>query len=216
MDEAGVDAAIEALRARGAPQADPVRWRFVEAFARRAAAHDGELRRLLDARLRQLLHDLDQALVASTVAPAPAAEPHARSALGELLDRLSGQHPDSEPREAHASQGQRATPLPAAPLPELKTLRLFPATWSRLAADQRLTQALAQVPDNAGPLHSQHLVHRALLLMREASPEYLQHFMAHVDALMWLEQAQAAHQRQERQEPPPARSASMSKPATRL
>jgi hypothetical protein len=52
-------------------------------------------------------------------------------------------------------------------------------------------------------------VHRALTLMRDTSPEYLQHFMAQVDALMWLEQAQA-------QPAPPARSASMSNPATRL
>ena len=58
--------------------------------------------------------------------------------------------------------------------------------------DQRLTQALAQVPDNAGPLNTQRLLNQALQLMRDASPQYLQQFMAHVEALLWLDQAQPA------------------------
>ena len=53
---------------------------------------------------------------------------------------------------------------------------------------QRLTQTLAKVPDNAGPLNTQRLMHQALSLMGDASPAYLQHFMAHVDALLTLEQ----------------------------
>jgi hypothetical protein len=72
---------------------------------------------------------------------------------------------------------------------ELKTLSYFRSTWSRLSADRRLTQTLAAVPENAGPLNSHHLVHRALMLMRELSPEYLHRFMAHVDALLWLDRA---------------------------
>jgi len=70
--------------------------------------------------------------------------------------------------------------------------RYFQRTWSRLEAEQRLAQALAAVPDNAGPLNSRQLVHRTLVLLRELSPEYLQHFIAHVDALLWLEQQQPA------------------------
>ena len=42
---------------------------------------------------------------------------------------------------------------------------------------------------NAGPLNSHHLVHRALLLMRELSPEYLNRFMSYVDSLLWIDQA---------------------------
>jgi len=65
----------------------------------------------------------------------------------------------------------------------------FRATWDRLSAAQRLTQSLAKVPDNAGPLNSLQLVHRSLALMSELSPEYLHRFLAHVDALLWLEAA---------------------------
>ena len=50
---------------------------------------------------------------------------------------------------------------------------------------------LAKVPENAGPLNSQHLVHRSLTLMRDLSPEYLNRFMSYVDALSWLDQANA-------------------------
>jgi len=65
----------------------------------------------------------------------------------------------------------------------------FRSTWTRLSADQRLTQALAKVPDNAGPLNSQRLLHRSLALMRDLSPDYLERFVSYVDALLWLDEA---------------------------
>lgn len=95
---------------------------------------------------------------------------------------------EAPPRGALAelvAQLNRTAPPPDAMADTLGYLR---TTWSRLSADRRLTQSLAKVPENAGPLNSQHLVHRSLTLMRELSPEYLHHFMAHVDALLWLEQ----------------------------
>jgi hypothetical protein len=47
------------------------------------------------------------------------------------------------------------------------------------------------VPKNAGPLNSSSLVHRSLSLMREVSPEYLQHFLGYLDSLAWLEDTTA-------------------------
>ena len=58
-----------------------------------------------------------------------------------------------------------------------------------MRADQRLRQALAQVPAAAGPLNSSQVVNRALQAMRELAPAYLDAFMSHVDTLLWLEQA---------------------------
>ncbi len=75
---------------------------------------------------------------------------------------------------------------------ELAAVRRFRGTWSRLSAEERLRQTLAQVPPQAGPLNALHLLHRALVGMHGISPEYLQHFVAQVDALLWLEQVQAA------------------------
>ncbi|MGB3289729.1 MAG: DUF2894 domain-containing protein [Burkholderiaceae bacterium] len=42
-------------REQGADRADPVRYHFIDSLARRAESHDGEARRLLDARLSGLL-----------------------------------------------------------------------------------------------------------------------------------------------------------------
>lgn len=67
----------------------------------------------------------------------------------------------------------------------------FRQLWSRIRTDTQLRQALAAVPEDAGPLHSSTLLHRAMSLMRDASPGYLQHFIAYADALSWMEQLHA-------------------------
>eukprot|EP01036_Dinobryon_divergens_P014130 gene14130-19077_t len=46
---------VEAWIARGDHRFDPVRFRFIEALARRADTHEGEARRLLDDRVATLL-----------------------------------------------------------------------------------------------------------------------------------------------------------------
>jgi hypothetical protein len=54
---------------------------------------------------------------------------------------------------------------------------------------KQVTQAMAQAPQNAGPINSHMLVLRSLGLMRDISPDYLNRFMAHVDTLLCLEEA---------------------------
>lgn len=185
MSEAGVGdgalATIARWRAQGAHRVDPVRLRFIEALAARTAAQQGAARALLDERLAQAMaayaQQVERVLPSAATAAAPP-RPR-RGPLGELVDRLAQQ----------PVPAGRAAPAPAnadAPA-ELKAVRYFRSTWSKLSADQRLTQSLAKLPDNPGPLNSQHLVHRSLLLMREQSPDYLNHFIAHVDALIALE-----------------------------
>lgn len=188
-------AAVAAWRARGAERFDPVRLHFIETLAKRTAAQRGEARRLLDERLRQLLsaygEDFGKAAVPETAAAA--AQPLPRGALAELVEHIARQSP--LPEEAPTPSGG-AVPIrasaasSAAAPPELKTMRYFRGTWSRLSADRRLTQSLAKMPENAGPLNSHHLVHRALILMRDLSPEYLNRFMTYVDTLLWVEQMQ--------------------------
>ena len=83
-----------------------------------------------------------------------------------------------------------ASPPASAPAArvELKAIRDHRSTWSRLGAERRLHQALAKVPDNAGPMNTQRLLHQALRLMHDASPAYLLHFMAHAECLLALDQ----------------------------
>ena len=179
-------AMLDAWRARGEHRADPVRFRFIEAMARRAAGHEGDARRILDEKVAGLLAayreklDEKQRTVAGTkqeavLPPGP---------LAQLVEHIARQSPLQ-------AEGPAATD--AAPAPELKTLRYFRSTWSRLSADRRLTQSLAKVPDNAGPLNSHHLVHRSLMLMHELSPEYLNRFMSYVDTLLWVDQVNGSN-----------------------
>lgn len=191
---AGNVATVGAWIERGDHRFDPVRFRFIEALARRADTHEGEARRLLDDRVATLLaaygKDMESARAAAAAdGPQDARQqPRERSALAELVDHAAQNSP--------LPAGMQAMPADAtpghAPALELKTLRYFRSTWSKLSADLRLTQSLAKVPENAGPLNSHHLVHRALTLMRDLSPEYLNHFMSYVDTLSWVEQANSA------------------------
>jgi len=179
VNEEDVGARLAAWRAEGAHRLDPVRFRLIEAMARRTTEHSGAAREGLDRRLEALV-----AAYASRTGQAAVAPPPASVAAPGALAALSAQLAEHAAVDAHAPGGLGGAP-------ELKTLGYFRQTWTRLNADRQLTQSLAKVPENAGPLNSHHLVHRSLLLMRELSPAYLHRFMGYVDTLMWVEQAHA-------------------------
>jgi len=190
----------EAL-ARGDQRFDPVRFRVIEAMARRAAAFDGEVRRIVDDKVIALLavygEDLEKAKAAEVTKQQ--AQPE-RDAFADLIEHIARHAPAADDVPAMAAAAKTTAPGKPAPRPrsspsvapapaaELKSIRYFKSTWSRLSADRRLNQSLAKVPQNAGPLNSHQLVHRSLTLMRDMSPEYLNRFMAYVDALSWVEQ----------------------------
>ena len=180
-------AIVAACRAGGCAERDPVRFQVVEALARRAAAQQGLARQLLVRRVEQRVGELMQAPHAAAVAmpPAPSA---AMLALSGLVDRLGRTTSSVAPPMAVGSASTSLRLHTTTP-PPLKAVASHPHTWSRLRAQQRLRQALAQVPAKAGPLNSSHVVHRALQALHGLSPAYLDAFMAHVDTLLWLEQS---------------------------
>jgi hypothetical protein len=207
-DASDTAAAIAALRDRGRHQADPVRFHFIEALARRAEGQPAAVRRLLDARLGRALDDYlarypdghgnDAPHRAPQPRPAPAAGP-----LAELVQALArtpavpvaaaaprtgtGTGTGTDPRHP-ASRGQPTT----AATPELQALDYFRHTWARLAVHRSLNQSRAKTPKNAGPLNSHRLVLRGLEVMREVSPAYLNRFVTYVDALLVLDGMGAA------------------------
>jgi hypothetical protein len=71
----------------------------------------------------------------------------------------------------------------------LPSVRRFRETWSRIAAEDQVTQAVERGPANAGPLNSHMLVLRTLALLRDLSPDYLRRFLSQMETLQWLEQA---------------------------
>nr|WP_218883918.1 DUF2894 domain-containing protein [Burkholderia guangdongensis] len=164
---------LDAWREQGADRVDPVRFHLIDALERRAASHDGAVRRMLDERLAALIADYARTLAHSR-APAQAASPAepARGPLAALVDHIA--------RHASAHAGRT--------YPEVGMLDDFREIWSKLSTERQLRQSLDQVPRNAGPLNSSSLVHRALSQMRELSPDYLRQFLSYVDTLSWLDQ----------------------------
>jgi hypothetical protein len=184
--------AIAALRERGAHLRHPVRFRYLEALALRAAGHEGEARRWLDARLTQALAQCSLP-AASTPLP-PEAVPAPRRASGgplaDLVREINGRAaPAAWPKAATGRPAPEAQP--AEPQAQ-EALDYFRSTWARLAVAQQLSRSLAEPPDNAGPLNSHLLVLRALRQMQAISPTYLNRYIAYVDALLWLDQAGSA------------------------
>lgn len=205
---------IAALRWQAADQFDPVRFRFIEALARRALTHRGAARRVLDDKLDKALTEYRARFA------------QAKNEAGDTVGRIAENFPDAADdlrrlfdagdflglRRVVASLENRGEPTPLADLVsdiapqasadvdddspgnptargELKSLRQFRATWSKLSVDRQLTEAVAQGPANAGPLNSHRLVLQSLALLRELSPDYLNCFMSYADALLWLDRA---------------------------
>lgn len=157
--------------------------RHIEALQRRALQHQGPARALIDARLQHLHAAQDMP------APPVGTSPAHTSPLALLLAHVNGtgELATHHPLPANLTPGPVQTPQPVRSR-ELKAISQYRNTWSRLSAEQRLHQALAQVPSNAGPLNTQRLLHEALAAMRDASSQYLHHFMVQVETLLWLEQ----------------------------
>lgn len=179
---------------------DPVGLRIAEALARRASAQQGEARQKLMERLEAFIDRWPS----TTSHAEDAAQPHERDAhraalsgLSELTARLArSAAAQVVPLSAsNSSEAKRTAASTASPIAhgtaQVGAVGAFQHTWSRLRVEQRMRQAMAQVPAMAGPLNSSLVINRALHTMRELSPEYLDAFMLHVDALLWMEQSVA-------------------------
>ncbi len=184
--DAGVQAQIAAWRDRGAERLDPLRFRYIEALARRAATHQGLLRQSLDGKLVRALAALGAACDAAQAALQPAQTSVNLGPLGRLVGDIDGL--GAEPAQGGGAALSSA-PLAGAALPDLKTLQRFRDTWTRLSVNRQLTRSLDKIPENPGPLNSHLLVLRMLRRLQEISPAYLDHFVAHADALLWLDRA---------------------------
>jgi hypothetical protein len=148
-----------------------VRFRILEALARRIPAQPEAVQRVLQARFEarraQYAADTD---VAGPVATPRAAARQPASPLAQLLR-------DARPAADIAGRD------------ELASARRFREAWDAQRAVEKLDLALAQRPAQAGPLNSHALVLQSLELMRAASPRYLRQFVLHVETLQWLAEA---------------------------
>ena len=173
---------LESLRAQGLDGHDPVRFHYLQTLAARLPGQPEDVRRVLAQRLQCAVTAYAERARPARVPP-PAAAP-LESPLAqlnrELQDRAQADA-DGVPVDSSAS--------------DLRSVREFGEVWSRISAERQVAQALDRGPENAGPLNPHKLMLRSLSLMRGLSPDYLRRFLAQMDALLWLEQAQARPQR---------------------
>lgn len=203
------DTRLASLKDQGGERFDAAGWHYLDTLARHAAAHEGSVRRMLEARL------------APAVAAFAGRFDKARSAAAELVANAGGKYPQSAAQlqrlfaegdfkgvrrlaatlDAHAQcaalaslvsqlePAQATGPRVAhsAPVLELKTVRESRATWARLSVDRQLSQAMKLAPQNAGPINSHMLVLRSLAMMQEISPDYLSRMVSYADTLLALD-----------------------------
>ena len=186
---------LQTLRQAGAADFDPMGWHYIEVLSTRISTQQGAARGLLQSKLDTALHDLKARMAAANHLPlaSRAAAPIAgTSPLAQLLQAFA----------------------PALPMDSAKTWRAdspqvqqFRQTLSKLRVQKQVAQAIAQGPQNAGPINSHMLVLRSLGLMRELSPDYLNRFMAYVETLLCLEESGKAHPLKSKAPGKPRRSA---------
>jgi hypothetical protein len=178
---------MESLAHAGAANRAPLQWHFIETLKRRIDTTSGAVQARLQRRLDQELEALGKRLSAQTDARADSLSHQQGTPLTALLADMGAATPAPAAVALPRTAAARAMPTPR---PELKSVGRMRKTLSRLKVKQQVSQALAQPPQHAGPIHSQRLVLRSLALMQEISADYLHRFMSHVDALMTLEDAQ--------------------------
>lgn len=216
LDHPDAQAQLQAWRREGAWRADPLCFHYLEALAQRLQAQGAGVREQLQDKLHAGLIDYAQRLAQAREAVAteaalllahkpalgrqlrslqavgdlPGLKRLAAQATGELgcapLAQLNATLAQASPtlREAQAAGTDAAA---VAGREELSAVRRFRRVWASGRSQDQLARASTRKPLNAGPLNSHALVLQALDLMQELSPDYLRHFLLHVESLQWLQ-----------------------------
>lgn len=71
---------------------------------------------------------------------------------------------------------------------ELRALNVVGQLVRKRDVEARIAQAMATLPESAGPLNSQGLVIKALAALDQRAPEYLEHLASYLGTLLWLEE----------------------------
>jgi hypothetical protein len=203
-------AVLDAWREQGADRHDAMRFYVMDALEKRALRHEGEARRLLDERLCALVdaYAVDLKRAGPSLIDVQAGD--ANSPFAELIDQLAV----AAAARGSRQDGEETAPAISTP-PEMPLLGEFRQIWTSVRTESQLRQSMEQAPENSGPLNSRALVHRAMTMMRDASPAYLQHFLAYIDDLAWLEQMSGSMPVAGKDAAPPTKSRKRTRERTR-
>jgi hypothetical protein len=163
---------------------DPVGWHYTEQLSQRANEATGLTRDLLLAKREKALSEMNARWDAKTLSgeqdAAPEAAPEAAlpSPLAQLLQEMTPASDEAQPHKSSMPNAWRA---------ESPRIQQFRQQLGKIRVQKQVTKAMAQAPQNAGPINSHMLVLRSLGQMREASPDYLGRFMVYLDTLLFLD-----------------------------
>ena len=183
MSESPPHALIAALRGEGAHLFDPVGFHQLENLARRANTQSDKVQRILNARLVELAQNCQDRITrggAHAKGEIAVQNLAPKDTLRSLVQLLAAHEPQRSDARADNQSGAPS---------ELKSVKYFRNTWSKLSVDQQVKKSMQQAPQNAGPINSHMVSLRSLTLMRDISPDYLNRFMTYVDSLSCLDQA---------------------------
>ena len=204
-----LQAELTALKSAGA-KVDPVRLRYIESLLLRARQRGGRVAEILEEKAREAIQAHRQQSDEARPAATPLADHN--KPLRELNLLLADLHSgDEDPRAAPLEAALRQQELELADSfaeqanpsqrhatghrEELRAARRFHTAMVQLNADKAVQQAIAEVPEAAGPLNPQRLATRSLETMRDLSPHYLSRFVSYIDTLFWLERAERSGKR---------------------
>ena len=167
-------ALLQPAQAAEAAQLDPVGWHYILVLAERTRTQTGPAQALLQAKLNTAVAQL-QLRLAKPQTPSTLPSSLAPSPLSALLQDMAA--PSAQRPWSPSGHGRLDNPR----------VEEFRQQLGKISIQKQVTQAIAQAPQNAGPINSHMLVLRSLGLMRDLSPDYLNRFMAYVDTLLILE-----------------------------
>ena len=210
---------VAELRESGADRFDPVRFRYIEALAQRAHSAREPLGEQLTEKSAQALqtylgaraeacaaNEQSKVLLPSSTVTALAAlrrdlnagQATPLSAISDFEQQLQGQEVELLQGALSASAViEESVPKPASdaldsPAQPLKASQTMRAHLQRRAAEKRIDLAIAEGPESPGPLNPQMLAIKALTIMRDISPQYLNRYVSYLDTLFWVEQLATA------------------------
>ena len=167
-------ALLQPAQATEAAQLDPVGWHYILVLAERTRNQTGPAHALLQAKLNTAVAQL-QLRLAKPQTPSTLPSSQTPSPLSALLQDMAA--PSAQRPLSPSGHGRLDNPR----------VEEFRQQLGKISVQKQVTQAIAQAPQNAGPINSHMLVLRSLGLMRDLSPDYLNRFMAYVDTLLILE-----------------------------
>lgn len=190
MSLLSLEQTLNKIAEQGADRLDPLRFCYLQAMIRRAKTQRHAVRIKLTKKIAVDLQQYQSDCQLDPHVNKPLSKPKTPSCslfdhpkktvvqqLAELTQTLN-----------QDQQALAATSKLGGEPPELKSLRLFRASWATHKANKLVAQAITKSPKNPGPLNSHALAVKSLTKMRELSPEYLQHFITYADTLLWLDE----------------------------